>query len=97
MDDAVNERPVPSIAKFYSHQRPTLRLIHGLCEGADVVAAEALTKVIVSPDAGASCPLGTPCIETELAAVLPFDVETYRASRPAAFLPQFDYQLSRCA
>jgi hypothetical protein len=34
LDDATNERPVPAIARFYSHKRPTLRLIHGLCEGA---------------------------------------------------------------
>lgn len=87
----------PPVSAFFSKECPLLRLVTGLCEGADAVAAEALTKVSVSPDAGASCPLGTPCIETELAAVLPFDVETYRASRPAAFLPQFDDQLSRCA
>ena len=87
----------PPVSAFFSKECPLLRLVTGLCEGADAVAAEALTKVSVSPDAGASCPLGTTCIETELAAVLPFDVETYRASRPAAFLPQFDDQLSRCA
>lgn len=87
----------PPVSAFFSKECPLLRLVTGLCEGADAVAAEALTTVSVSPDAGATCPLGTPCIETELAAVLPFDVETYRASRPAAFLPQFDDQLSRCA
>jgi hypothetical protein len=92
--EAGNEPPVSA---YFSRECPLLRLVTGLCEGADAVAADALTKVSVSPDAGASCPLGTPCIETELAAVLPFDVETYRASRPAAFLPQFDDPLSRCA
>lgn len=39
LDDATNERPVPAIAKFYSHKQPTLRLIHGLCEGADSIAS----------------------------------------------------------
>ena len=69
----------PPVSAFFSKQCPLLRLVTGLCEGADAVAAEALTKVSVSPDAGTSSPLGTPCIETELAAVLPFDVETYRS------------------
>jgi len=87
----------PPVSTFFSRECPLLRLVTGLCEGADAEAAEALTRVSVSPDSGSSCPVGTPCIETELAAVLPCDVETYRASRPHDFLPQFDEQLSRCA
>jgi len=87
----------PPVSAFFSKGCPLLRLVTGLCEGADAEAAGALTRVSVSPDSGSSCPVGTPCIETELAAVLPFDVETYRASRPHGFLPQFDEQLSRCA
>ncbi|MFN0129702.1 MAG: hypothetical protein ACKV19_23805 [Verrucomicrobiales bacterium] len=35
--------------------------------------------------------------ETELAAVLPFDVEAYRRSRPAWFREEFDRQIQACA
>jgi hypothetical protein len=87
----------PAVSAFFSRECPLLRLVTGLCEGADAVAAEVLTKIAVSRDAGSSRPGREACIETELAAVLPFDVETYRGSRPAAFLPKFDEQLSRCA
>ena len=87
----------PAVSAFFSRKCPLLRLVTGLCEGADAVAAEVLTKIDVSPDAGSSPPDRGSCIETELAAVLPFDVQTYRGSRPAAFLPEFDEQLSRCA
>jgi hypothetical protein len=87
----------PRVASFFSKQCPLLRLVTGLCEGADAVAAQTLETVQICPDAGAQCERDTRCLETELAAVLPFDVETYRRSRPPEFLPEFDRQLARCA
>ena len=87
----------PPVTAFYSCECPLLRVVTGLCEGADARAAEAITRVNVAPDATAACPTETCCLETELAAVLPFDVETYRASRPEPFRSAFDQQLSKCA
>ena len=87
----------PRVAAFFARQCPLLRLITGLCQGADAVAAQTLERVHVCPDAGTTCPPDTRCLETELAAVLPFAVDTYRRSRPAEFLPEFDRQLARCA
>lgn len=83
------------IAQFYSHEPPVLRLVTGLCEGADWVAGELLQEVHVAPDGGQAC--AKPCVHPELAAVLPFSVADYRASRPAAFRADFDRQLARCA
>jgi hypothetical protein len=87
----------PRVSAFFQAQAPLLRLVTGLCEGADAVAAQVLERVHVPPDAGVACGPGTPCLETELGAVLPFDVETYRRSRPETFRPEFDRQLARCA
>jgi hypothetical protein len=85
----------PAAARFYSNQCPLLRLCCGLCQGADVLAVEALGNLRIAPGPGANPQ--TMCLETELAAVLPFDVETYRRSRPAWFHPTFDRHLSQCA
>jgi hypothetical protein len=87
----------PKVSAYFEAQAPLLRLVTGLCEGADAVAAQVLERVSISPDAEAACAPGTPCLETELGAVLPFDVETYRRSRPATFRAEFDGQLARCA
>jgi hypothetical protein len=87
----------PRVSAFFQAQAPLLRLVTGLCEGADAVAAQVLERVSISPDAGAACGPDTPCLQTELGAVLPFDVEAYRQSRPAAFRAEFDLQLARCA
>ena len=86
----------PKIARFYARERPLLRLVTGLCEGADALAAEVLHAVRVAPDAGCAAAPES-CLETELATVLPFGVADYRASRPVDFLPTFDAQLQRCA
>lgn len=85
LDDATNERPVPAIAKFYSHERPTLRLIHGLCEGADSIASGVLGDLVM------------PALEKDFAAVVPFPITDYRASRDPDFLPGFDQQLAACS
>lgn len=82
LDDAENERSVPSIAKFYSLKRPTLRLIHGLCEGADTIACDVFQEMIM------------PALEKDIAAVVPFPIDDYRASRDPDFLPEFDKQLA---
>jgi hypothetical protein len=87
----------PRVSAFFQQQAPLLRLVTGLCEGADALAAQVLERVNIAPDAGNICKPGTVCLETELGAVLPFDVETYRRSRPAAFQAEFDRQLARCA
>jgi hypothetical protein len=42
----------PPVSAFFSKECQLLRLVTDLCEGADAVAAEALTKICVSPDAG---------------------------------------------
>lgn len=86
----------PPIARFYAAQPPLLRLITGLCEGADALAADVLDQVSVCPDPGSSAD-PSHCLQTELAAVLPFTVADYRKSRPTEFQPQFDQQLERCA
>lgn len=85
LDDATNERPVPAIAKFYSHKRPTLRLINGLCEGADSIASGVLEDLVM------------PALEKDFAAVVPFPIADYRASRDPDFLPDFDQQLAACS
>jgi hypothetical protein len=113
----------PAIARFYSNDPPLLRLVTGLCEGADAQAAEVLSEVEICAEppndtansAQAQMPQGAPsavdqqvserlretgkqvCLQTELAAVLPFAVADYRASRPKEFHQQFDQQLERCA
>lgn len=87
----------PRVATFFARECPLLRLVTGLCQGADAVAAQTLETVHICPDADASCPPDTRCLETELAAVLPFTVDAYRRSRPADFHAEFDRQLARCA
>jgi hypothetical protein len=92
----------PRVAAFYARQCPLLRLVTGLCEGADTEAAHALDEVHITPDERLASgeetahPEALPCLETELAAVLPFDLRTYRNSRPPDFRPEFDRQARRC-
>ncbi len=74
---------------FYADAPPLLRLVTGLCEGADSLAAEALTQLANAGAAGA--------IATELAAVLPFDPASYRDSRPDWFRADFERQAEDCA
>lgn len=83
------------IATFFAEQRPLLRLVTGLCQGADLLAWQVLELVDIPPDK--PCRPGTRCLDTELAAVLPFGVETYRASRPSGVQAEFDRQLATSA
>jgi len=87
----------PGVAQYFAAERPLLRLITGLCEGADDLAADVLADVAFSPNRNAKGNPADAGVETELAAVLPFDVLAYRQSRPAWFRPDFDRQLERCA
>lgn len=82
--------PEPRIRDFYSRENPLLRLITGLCEGGDSLAVEAFDALQVHQEL-------QPHVATELAAVIPFDLPAYRASRPPGFLPEFDRLAGRCA
>lgn len=80
----------PWLSRFYSKENPVFRLITGLCEGGDSLAEKAL-------EALKKHPVLHPHVAIELAAVIPFDLPNYRASRMAAFLPDFDRQAASCA
>ena len=87
------------ITGFYDPTRPPLlRLVTGLCEGADTAAVLALERLDTAgggaPDA-AGRP-GAAGLETTLAAVLPFDIQSYRSSRYGWFLAEFDRQAGLC-
>lgn len=92
----------PKVAAFYEPSCPLLRVVTGLCEGADAIAAQALEKVAIVPDGESVASPGdvslsaSSCLETELAAVLPFDFLSYRASRTPEFRAEFDRQAERC-
>ena len=76
------------VTRFYCDKRkPLLRLISGLAEGADALCADALSRY--AANAGP--------LDTELAAVLPFALHTYRASRDPVFWPTFDRQAAQCS
>jgi hypothetical protein len=45
----------PRVSAFFQEKAPLLRLVTGLCEGADAVAAQVLERVSIQPDAGAAC------------------------------------------
>lgn len=83
------------ITSFYSEECPVLRIVTGLC--ADDRAAEALSRIRIDPDDPLPVDAPVPCLSPELAAVLPFSPEAYRASRAADFRLQFDDRLSQCA
>lgn len=86
----------PRVARFLARECPVMRLVTGLCQGADLLVGRLLENVRIIPDSGALCQPDTRCLKTELAAVLPFDVETYRRSRPASSHSEFDRQLQSC-
>ena len=95
---AFGDGTVPPITSFYSQECPLLRLVTGLCQGADDRACLAIDRFQTHcdlPRAGEHCLSG--CLQTELGAVLPFSPEVYRQSRPMAFQPRFDELLSECA
>ncbi len=85
------------ITSFYSQECPVLRIVTGLCEGADDRAAEALSRLRIEADGHSSEKVSAPCLVPELAAVLPFSPEAYRSSRDVNFRSQFDARLGQCA
>lgn len=85
------------IASFYSRECPVLRIVTGLCEGADDRAAESLSRIRINPDTPGAEDAPIQCLSPELAAVLPFFPEVYRNSRASDFRAQFDTRLSQCA
>lgn len=84
--EAVSKKPDSRIVRFCSSAVPRLRLITGLAEGADQLAAIALGERAK-----------TEAINRELAAVLPCSADAYRASREAWHLADFEALISRCA
>ena len=84
-----------TVAPYFDKSPPLLRLVTGLCEGADTIAAKALGEVRIPPEEE-NDRAESPCLDTKLAAVLPFDFETYRESRDKGFLPDFDRQAKKC-
>jgi len=86
------------ITSFYSSECPVLRMVTGLCEGADDRAAEALARIRIKPNEHAPVEADSPihCLSPELAAVLPFAPEAYRTSRSPGFRAQFDARLAQC-
>lgn len=72
----------PSIARWYAAERPLLRLVSGLAEGADEIAVSSMRNLRV---------------ESEVAAVLPFEIAAFRDSRPEAYRARLDRLLQRCA
>ncbi|MDN5934685.1 MAG: hypothetical protein L0H75_00725, partial [Nitrosospira sp.] len=86
-----------SFSEFFSKKEPPLlRLITGLCEGADAIAGEALEE-IKEINKTSDTEKDFRCFNSELAAVLPFDVVTYRQCRDERFRNEFDRQLAVCS
>ncbi|TVQ93894.1 MAG: hypothetical protein EA400_01825 [Chromatiaceae bacterium] len=87
----------PGILHCYDpDQPPLLRLVTGLCEGADTAAVLALERLQIGPAIAAAAWPRPGGLETELAAVLPWDLEGYRASRYGWFQAEFDRQAAAC-
>ena len=92
----VQSEKEPPIAAFFAKESPLLRLITGLCEGADATAAEVREQISGDRElTGGSSACNR--VETELAAVLPFDFPTYRKTRPSTFQEKFDATAKSCA
>lgn len=84
--DAAGNGRASRIVQFCSTKAPLLRLITGLAEGADQLAAEVLHDR--TPRQG---------LTRELAAVLPCPVAAFRATRERWHWPDFDAEVARCA
>ena len=81
------------VAPYFANTNPVLRLVTGLCEGADLAAGD----VHAFPDETSASEYAQPNLTRELAAVVPFAIDEYRASRDEASWPAFDRQLAECA
>ena len=85
-NEAASKGTDSRIARFCSTAAPRLRLITGLAEGADQLAALALGERAK-----------TEAINRELAAVLPCSAQAYRESREPWHLAAFDASSGQCA
>jgi hypothetical protein len=85
LHEVAREQPVPAIARFYRQEIPVLRLVAGLCEGADETAFRTLEALV------------QPHLEKDFAAVIPCAPDSYRASREKSFFPEFDRQAALCS
>lgn len=77
----------PEISKYYDARPPLLRLITGLCEGADTLAYGALEGVKAHEG------LTPSSLDTENALVIAYELPTYRSTRRKWFLTEFDRQV----
>ena len=84
----------PRVFQYFSMKNPLLRVVTGLCEGADRIAAEAQKdlRVTCADEEGKE----KACLESTLAAVIPFPYEDYRESRPSDYVNDFDADAARC-
>lgn len=73
--------------KLFSTEQPLIRLITGLCEGADDSAASALLLNRAKNNEP---------VDLEIAAVIPFSAEEYRKSRPVGYHSRFDELCNVC-
>jgi hypothetical protein len=66
----------PPFAAFFERQCPLLKVVTGLCQGADAVAGKIMLdsqdRIKPKPDSGSQCSPDTKCLEAELTAVIPF-------------------------
>ena len=74
------------ITRFYSDRPPLLRLVTGLAEGGDALAAE----TFLDKSGGTE-------LRLETAAVIPFDRQSYAISRDEDFRPTFEALYNACA
>lgn len=79
------------VSGYFKSDRPLMRWVTGLCEGADDVVAEVIEDRRRGADSGRGM------VELELAAVLPFPLDGYRESRPGFFRETFDQHVHECA
>jgi len=74
----------PKFTTFYSDTAPLIRLVSGLADGADQLAAE---RLLAQPSS---------LVGHEIAAVLPFDTVTYRDCSSVQDKRRFDLLLRQC-
>lgn len=77
---------------YYSPESALIRVTTGLCEGADAL----MTQVVVDRKAKA-IETAKPSVILDLAAIIPWDLATYKASRPPQFQPRFDDLATQCS
>lgn len=84
-----SSQPDPVIRNYYSKENALVRLVTGLCEGADELAADRFLDL-------KNHPVCDKHVETRLAAVVPFELDVYQRSRPATYHATFAQLASQC-